>query len=293
MSIEMPEATILARQMQAEFPGKTVAGCEIQGGESLQRMGMMNKDPEAFAQLAGRNVESVMSRGNTIVVKLSGGQNLVLAPEYGGEIFYHKNAVSLPAKYHLRLDMADGSVLTARLTGMGSIYATCDTGLEEHYMVRRDVVSGIPEPADDDLTQERFAELLSSATRQLKPVLVGKDAVVVGLSNAAFQDIIYRAGLHPKRRASELSPEEQQALYEAMRFVVRERLRLGGKASFSDLYGVPGGYEPAMGPRMKGRSCPACGSEIQKLSLGGGDVFVCPGCQPPAGTESRNRRSAG
>jgi formamidopyrimidine-DNA glycosylase len=31
---------------------------------------------------------------------------------------------------------------------------------------------------------------------------------------------------------------------------------------------------------MKGRSCPACGSPIQKLSLGGGDVFVCPGCQP-------------
>ena len=280
MSIEMPEATILARQMQAELPGRTVAGSEIQGSESLQRVGMMNRDPEAFAQLAGRTVESVMSRGNTIVVKLSGGQNLVLAPEYGGEVFYNKNAASAPAKYNLRLDMADGSALTVRLTGMGCIYATDDTGLEDHYMVRRDVVSGIPEPADEDLTEERFAELLSGATRQLKPVLVGKDAVVVGLSNAAFQDIIYRAGLHPKRRASELSPEEQGALYETMRFVVTERLRLGGKEKFSDLYGTPGGYEPAMGPGMKGRACPVCGSEIQKLSLGGGDVFVCPGCQP-------------
>ena len=77
-----------------------------------------------------------------------------------------------------------------------------------------------------------------------------------------------------------LSAEEQRALYEAMRFVVAERLRLGGKDRFSDLYGSPGGCEPAMGPGMKGRACPVCGSEIQKLSLGGGDVFVCPGRRP-------------
>lgn len=283
MSIEMPEATILARQMQTELPGRTVIGFELHGCESLQRIGMVNEEgSDAFAPLVGRTVERVLSRGNTIVVKLTDGQNLVLAPEYGGQIFYHKNAVSLPAKYHLRLDLSKGSALTVRLTGMGSIYATCDAGLEEHYMVRRDVVSRTPEPTDEDLTQERFAELLSGAARRLKPVLVGKDAVVVGLSNASFQDIIYRAGLHPKRRASDLYPEEQRALYDAMRFVVTERLRLGGKAGFSDLYGVSGRYEPAMGPGMKKCTCSACGSEIQKLSLGGGDVFVCPGCQRQA-----------
>lgn len=282
MSIEMPEATILARQMQAELPGRSVAGYELRNCESLQRMGFVNKDESAFHQLVGQTVELVASRGNTIVVKLAGGQNLILAPEYGGEIFFHENAASLPPKYHFRLDMADGSALTVRIITMGAIYATSDEGLEENYMVRRDFVPEIPEPTDEALTGERFADSLGRANRQLKPVLVGKDAVVVGLSNSAFQDIIYRAGLHPKRRASELGPEEKRALYDAMRFVTTERLRLGGKATFHDLYGSSGGYEPAMGPGMKGRSCPACGSSIQKLSLGGGDVFVCPGCQPEA-----------
>ena len=42
-------------------------------------------------------------------------------------------------------------------------------------------------------------------------VLVGKDALVVGLSNSAFQDIIYRAGLHPKRKASSLNSAAQRA----------------------------------------------------------------------------------
>jgi hypothetical protein len=34
MSVEMPEATILARQMQAELPGKSVAGFELRDCES-------------------------------------------------------------------------------------------------------------------------------------------------------------------------------------------------------------------------------------------------------------------
>ncbi len=279
MSIEMPEATILARQMQAELAGKTLTGFELRDCENLQRMGFVNKDPDDFRQLVGRSVESVSSRGNTILVRLSGRQNLILSPEYGGEIFHHKKDGSLPVRHHLRLDMSDGSAVTVRITSMGGIYASCDESLPEHYMIERDFDLDRPEPTDDLLTLEYFSELLSGATRQLKPVLVGKDAVVVGLSNSAFQDILYRARLHPKRRASDLGPEETKALYEALRLVAEERLRLGGKAGFSDLYGRPGGYRPAMGPSMRGAECPVCGSPVQKLSLGGGDVFMCPGCQ--------------
>lgn len=276
MSIEMPEATILARQMQAE---RAVIGFDLRAPESFQRMGFVNRDPADFRRLVGQAFESFTSRGNTIRAKLSGRQNLILSPEYGGEIFYSKNDRFLPAKYHLRLDLDDGSALTVRLLGMGGIYACCDDGLEAHYMMRRDFFSELPEPNDDGLSQELFRERLAGLSRQLKSVLVGKDAVVVGLSNAAFQDIIYRAGLHPKRKASELSPGEQGALYAAMRFVVGERLRLGGKATFRDLHGAPGRYEPAMGPAMKGKNCPACGSSIERMAHGGGEVFICPSCQ--------------
>ena len=113
----------------------------------------------------------------------------------------------------------------------------------------------------------------------LKSVLVGKDAVVVGLSNSAFQDIIYRAKLHPKRKASELNKDERRALYDAIRLVLQERIRLNGKDQFYDLYGNQGGYTPAMGPDMKQQPCPICGTPIEKLSVGGGHVYFCPNCQ--------------
>jgi formamidopyrimidine-DNA glycosylase len=284
MSIEMPEATIVARQLDPAIRGRVVAGFELRGCENFQRIGFMNRDSAAFARLAGLTVTGVDSRGNTMVVRLSDQQSVVVSPEYGGEVLFHENDRSLPARYHFKLDFTDGSALTVWIKTMGGVYATDDAGLAEHYLVRRDFDPSRTEPNDERLTFEVFSDLLAPATRQLKTVLVGKDAVVVGLSNSAFQDIIYRAGLHPKRRASDLSTGERRALYEAMRLVIDERLRLGGKTSFRDIYGVPGGYEPAMGPAFKNRPCPKCGTPIQKLAHGGGEVFVCPGCQPEKGS---------
>jgi len=34
-----------------------------------------------------------------------------------------------------------------------------------------------------------------------------------------------------------------------------------------------------MGPNMKGEGCPVCGTQIDRLSIGGGQVYFCPVCQ--------------
>jgi len=279
MSIELPEAKILAEQMNKELRGKHIKSCHLQDYEKLQRMGMLNKDIKDFDQLANGEIASVISRGNVILVKLNNGVNFILAPEYGGEIFYHTSETAIPEKFHLRVDFIDGTALTVRLTSMGVIQAMKDDDLERSYVYRRDFNPELLSPIDEEFNFERFSKLLADNNRALKSVLVGKDAVVVGLSNSAFQDIIYRARLHPKRKASELSVDERRALYDAIRHVLRERIRLNGKDQFLDLYGNQGGYTPAMGPNMKQQNCPVCGTPIEKLSVGGGHVFFCPKCQ--------------
>jgi formamidopyrimidine-DNA glycosylase len=147
------------------------------------------------------------------------------------------------------------------------------------YIFKRDFNSEILSPIDEEFTFERFSKLLANSSRALKSVLVGKDAVVVGLSNSAFQDIINRAKLHPKRKASELNLDERKALHDTIRLVLRERIRLNGKNQFFDLYKKQGGYTPAMGPNMKNQNCPVCRTLIEQLSIGGGQVFLCPKCQ--------------
>jgi len=278
MSVELPEAKILAEQMNQELRGKHVKSYLLKDYERLQRIGMMDKDLTSFNQLVDGKIESVISRGNVIRAKFDNGANLILGPEYGGEIFYHTDATNVP-KFHLRVDFNDGTVLTVRLTSMGVIQVLKDDELERSYVYKRDFDSTKLSPTDEEFTFERFSKRMADHNKMLKSVLVGKDAILVGVSNSTFQDILYRARLHPKRKASELNAEEKRSLYDAIRLVLKERLRLKGKDKFHDLHGKQGSYTPAMGPNMKQQTCPECGTSIEKLSLGGGHVYLCPKCQ--------------
>ncbi len=279
MSIELPEAKILAEQMNSELRGKRIKAYRLQDYERLQKIGFMNKDLRSFDQLVDGEVESVISRGNAIHVKLNNEVNLILSPEYGGEILYHTGETATSEKFHLRVDFRDNTVLTVKLTSMGGIHVIKNSDLKDSYIFKRDFNPEILSPIEEGFIFDHFSKLLADNSMALKSVLVGKDAIIVGLSNSAFQDIIYRAKLHPKRKASELNMGERQALYDAIKLVLRERIRLNGKKQFLDIYGNQGGYTPAMGPNMKQQNCPACGTPIEKLSVGGGHVFFCSKCQ--------------
>jgi formamidopyrimidine-DNA glycosylase len=210
MSVEAPEARILERQMSEVLPGKVVVSYRLEDYERLQRIGFLNRDVSEFDQLRGGRVESIVSRGNVVKMRLDNGLNLIIAPEYGGRVHFHADETGVPSKIHLRLDFTDDTVLTVRLTGMGVIKAVRDEDLGQSYVYRRDF-SEKPSLLDDDFDLDSFSQLVSAEDRGVKSLLVGREAIVVGLSNSAFQDIIYRAGIHPKRKGSDLSEEERRA----------------------------------------------------------------------------------
>lgn len=278
MSIELPEARILAQQLDDTIKGKTIKSYDLKDVGRMMKIGFVNKNLADFEEIIGKTVIGAVSSGNTIRLQLSGSMNLLIAPEYGGILTYLQEDQK-PPKHHLLLGFTDGTQLTTRITSMGVIYAVDDAHLSENYMYKRDFLSGVS-PDSSDFTWEWFKETMEGENRQPKSVLVGKDAHIIGLSNAAFQDILYRAGVHPKRKVSNLSETELRALYDAIKSVIDERLKQKGKDQFTDIFGVQGGYTPAMGPNMKDQRCPRCGISIQKIAHGGGSVYLCPECQP-------------
>jgi len=264
--------------MNKELIGKQVDDCHVQNCANYQNLGFINTYLSDFKRLCYGKVEAVVSRGNVIRVKLNNGLNLILAPEYGGNILFYEKGNVIPKKYHLLLSFTDETALTVTLTSMGIIQALTNEELQHSYVYRRDF-SATTYPLEDDFTFERFSRELTGKGINIKTALVGKDAVVVGLGNTAFQDILYHAQIHPKRKASELDRTEQHALFDSIRYVVEQRIKFGGKNQFVDFYGKRGGYVAYMGSNMKGRVCIACGTGVEKLSLGGGQVYLCPKCQ--------------
>ncbi len=278
MSIELPEALILARQMKEVLIGKKIGSYHLQNYKQMQKVGFLNKDINDFDLLLNGIITSIIARGNVIRVECDNNMNLLIAPEYGGEILYNKNNKSTSVKYHLKIQFTDCTVLTVRIKSMGCILALNNNELINSYIYKRDFLSSLS-PIEDEFTFERFSKEISTLNRNLKGILVGKDAILVGISNSAFQDIIYRAKLFPKKKGSELNINQIKALYNAINALIKARMELGGKNLFIDLYTKKGKYIPAMGSNMNGKKCPECRTEIEKMSFGGGQIYFCPKCQ--------------
>lgn len=278
MSIELPEATILAKQMNKALVGKKIESWRLDELEKLQKSKMVSRSLSNFDKLKGREIISVVSRGNGIRVKLDNEMNMFFAPEYGAAFGFHDDASSLPKKVHLTLVFTDKTLFTLRLKGWGNIDAASDAELDDNYVYRRDF-SDVVSPDEKRFTASWFAEQIAKISKNIKMALVGKEAILVGIQNSTFQDIIYQAGIHPKKKASELSDDQVDALFNAIVKTIQQRRRLGGKNQFTDLHGTKGQYTASMGPNMKDKSCPKCETQIEKLAHGGGHVYLCPTCQ--------------
>ncbi len=278
MSIELPEIEILSKQMNEMMTSKTIAEVRVENYEKLQKTGFFNNDTTAYGNLVGGKIKEVMGRGTVIRIKMDKERNLLLAPEMGGELALLSVESNLPKKYHLRVDFTDGSIFSVYLKGYGLIYASNDSNLSNVYSYNRDFLNGVS-PLEQDYTMDYVKRALEEKDRNLKTLLVGKEAIVVGYGNAGFQEIAYESGIHPKRKSSTLSPAEKKALYKAIKSVTDMRIKKGGKDSFIDLFGHQGKHVPLIGGHLRDKECPRCGTKIERLMFGGGPTYLCPSCQ--------------
>lgn len=103
---------------------------------------------------------------------------------------------------------------------------------------------------------------------------------IPGLGNGVLQDILYNAGIHPKRKIMKLSDKEIQALFHSVKNTLKEMAQKGGRDTEKDLFGRPGGYATKMSKNTLHQSCSRCGSVIKKETYLGGSIYYCEGCQP-------------
>lgn len=136
------------------------------------------------------------------------------------------------------------------------------------------------------LTKEYFNKLLSKSKRNIK-VLLMDQAKIGGVGNIYANDALYLAKISPKRTANTLTEDEQNKLYNAIEFVLKEGLKYGGASelAFVTPDGKEGGYQKHT--LVYGRekepcnnlACRQAGVRIEKFFLGGRGTYICPICQ--------------
>jgi formamidopyrimidine-DNA glycosylase len=137
-----------------------------------------------------------------------------------------------------------------------------------------------PEPLHT-LTREHFNTILSRSKAPIKQVLMDQSRLA-GVGNIYANDALFRAGIHPLRPASDLSPDEITKLFEAVEYVLTEGIKAGGASeeNFVNALGEKGFYqERFLVYKKTGKPCKRCGTLIERIVVGGRGTFYCPTCQ--------------
>ena len=265
---ELPEITVLARQMQEELVGKTFSGAEVLQPKCL------NVSPEEFASdLTGAQIVEVTPRGKWISVETTKGW-LLLNLGMGGEILLVTRD-SLPEKYRLVLDFDDGSSLAVNHWWFGQVHFMPPGGLGEHQMTAK------LGPNVLDLTPDQFRELLAGRRGGIKSFLLNQSRIA-GIGNVYIQDPLFKARVHPLRPIDSLSDGEIVALWQGLRETLQESIDHGGSAWEMDLYGQKGRWDGSffLVAYREGQPCPVCGTAVEKIKTGSTSGFICLNCQP-------------
>lgn len=280
MAFELPEATNIAAQMDKELKGKKIERALVDEKESASqlRMKMINLNTIEFSKkLNGKRIESVRSQGKGIYVDLGDNLNLVFGLETSGKLLYHKNIATIPDKLNIRIDFTDSTALSYRIIAWGWCQVLSNEQLKAHRWLGKEEVSLVDDKA---FTFKVFSDYLDKyASKPIKFILIRQGEALSGIGNGYLQDILFKAKIHPKRKARDITEDERKSLHSIIKKTLKDALKLGGRDSEVDLYDKPGKYKVILDKRMIGQSCPECGTTIEKSNILGSTCYVCPTCQ--------------
>ena len=274
--IELPEARVIARQINEELAGKQIAYGNQ--GNSPHKFAFTSGTAQEYEQIfKGKTIGPARGHGSAILVPIEPDHMLVLGG--GGErILYHQEERTHPKKRQLLLRFADGTSLTVTVSGWGNVMLLPQATAGQHRHVQIDRIA----PLSDTFTWEHFYGLFEAvhpkSSKSIKYFLISEPGVW-GIGNGCLQDILYHAKIHPRRRVVDIGEDDKRALYDAIVSTLSKMVELGGRESERDLYGNRGQYVRILDNKTKGTPCPHCGALIEKSQYLGGAVYFCPTCQ--------------
>lgn len=161
-------------------------------------------------------------------------------------------------------------------------------GGELHYLAQRKLgglwwvpergdvndVTGALGPDAAEIPRQELKRRLAGRRRAIKSALMDQH-ILAGIGNELSDEILWRARVRPDVRARRLSERQLDAVFDAMRDVLRRSIKHGRVPSEGRWLNAVRGEEHPV--------CPRCGAEVRRSKLGGRTAYFCPRCQHGAG----------
>jgi formamidopyrimidine-DNA glycosylase len=247
--------------------GRTITGLTLHWERIVRRPSVS----EFASKVIGQTILSISRRGKYLFFYLSSGDVLVMHMKMTGSLL---------------IDPSDDRFTRA--------IVHLDNGTELHFWDPRkfgvmwlDKDEGAvsaqlgPEPLDNVFTADVLARLLQGRTAPVKPVILDQ-SVIAGIGNMYADEALFDARIHPLKPAGSLTGDEIRRLHASIVKVLMKALSSKGASvrNYIRPDGRPGtAHDEFVVAHGTGKTCPDCGTPIERIVVRGRGTYLCPECQ--------------
>jgi len=269
---ELPEVETIRRHLAPRVEGRTLVRLEILD----PRWALPLAPDELSAAVQGRRVHRLGRRGKYLVWELEDDAFLLVHLRMTGTLLLDPG--ERPAHTRVRFVLDDGELVFVdpRRFGTGEL-ALGRAALEAFFAARLGV-----EPLDGAFTAAHLRALARGCRAPVKAMLLDQKRIA-GVGNIYADEALFRAGIHPLRRADRLTAGQCLALRDAVVASLAAGIEAKGATidDFRDPEGARGSFQDQFLVHLReGEPCPRCGRPVRKLRAAGRGTYACERCQP-------------
>ena len=280
---ELPEVETVRRGLAPAMEGAVITRAQI------NRPDLRWPFPKNMSErLTGARIQTLGRRSKYILASLDTAETLLIHLGMSGRMlisgdplgqFVHEHPAA-EKHDHVILDLDNGSRITfndPRRFGAMDLIAS-------HRIAAHTLIAGLgPEPLGNAFSESYLADQLKGRKLPMKSALLDQK-IVSGLGNIYVCETLFRCGIHPTRKAGQLSKARISRLVPVIRDVLSEAIEAGGSSlrDFRQADGELGYFQHSFDVYgREGAPCrtPGCTGTIRRMVQSGRSTFYCPQCQ--------------
>ena len=289
---ELPEVETVKRGLEPAMVGKRISNVDV------NRAGLRFPFPENMAaHLVGQKVLGLSRRAKYILVRISGGDVLLMHLGMSGRFTVHEpeGQKNVPGQFyhdagtgkhdHVVFHMEDGTKIVytdPRRFGIIDLFP------EDQMSDYKLLASLGVEPLGNTLTADYLNAAFKGRKMPLKAALLDQK-IIAGLGNIYVCEALFRTKLSPRRQAASITGKSRPTqrldeLVRVIREVLNEAIASGGSSlrDFAQSDGELGYFQHSFQAYgREGEPCvaPGCAGQIERIVQSGRSTFFCPHCQ--------------
>lgn len=280
---ELPEVETVRRGLTPAMEGVVITQADVNRPDLRWPF-----PPDMAARLTGKRVNRLRRRSKYILADLDSGETLLIHLGMSGRMlvsgdplgqFVHDHPAA-EKHDHVVLHMANGARITFNDPRRFGAMDLMDTATASDHKLL--AVLG-PEPLGNDFHEDLLKQAFKNKNSPIKSALLDQ-RIVSGLGNIYVCEALFRAKIHPTRKAGKISSHRINALVPIIRDVLSEAIEAGGSSlrDFRQADGELGYFQHSFDVYgREGEPCrtPDCPSVIRRIVQSGRSSFYCAQCQ--------------